>query len=210
MSFGKFLYGTCQYGDSPRQEQEANTILPNLMQCLTSNYHNGENTQKLLKIVEEELGELLFYAHTLFDQAIVDKATWGLDAWEAELGMQPNPALSDTDRREIIKAKLRGRGTTTKAMIKHTARAFTGGEVEIIENPPESHFIIKFVGKRGIPNNMQAFADMINLIKPAHLTWEPNFLFTWWGYLTENKVTWGMVSDMTWGEIKLYEHEKEW
>ena len=88
-------------------------------------------------------------------------------------------------------------------MIKETAEAFSGGEVDVIEYPEESKFIVKFIGVKGIPRNMQGFIDMLETIKPAHLGYEFKYTFTVWNHLTG--LTWEQVNAMTWDELRVYE-----
>ena len=175
----------------------------NLIQYLTSNYQDKENIKKLMQMIETELSESRLFSIDLGLQSSIDKATWGLRRWEEELGIEYNPSMSYEERREIIKAKLRGRGTTTKAMIKNTAEAFSGGEVDVIEYPEEYKFVVKFIGVKGIPKNMQGFINMLETIKPAHLIYDFEYTYTVWNHLTH--LTWNDVSTMTWNELKVYE-----
>lgn len=170
-----------------------------LMQHLTSNYKGKENISKLITVIETELGELRLYANTLEDQAVIEKVTWGIREWEKELGIKYNPSTSIEERREIIGAKVRGRGTTTKQMLINTAEVFSGGEVDVIEYPEEDYFIVKFVGTKGVPTSMEEFTNMLDSIKPAHLEYAFEYTYTTWGELKER--TWDEVAQYTWGEI---------
>ena len=100
-------------------------------------------------------------------------------------------------------AKLRGQSTTTKQMIRDTAAAFSGGEVQVIEDNPHHRFIVRFVGVKGIPRNMQAFIDMLEDIKPAHLSYSFEYTYTVWGNV--KGLTWGDLKTKTWGEVKTME-----
>lgn len=133
-------------------------------------------------------------------QLFLDTATWGLERWEKMYGVDTNLSLTNEQRREIIAAKIRGQGTTTKQMIEDTAASFSGGEVEVEEDNANYHFIVKFVGIKGIPKNMQAFESMLEDIKPAHLYYTFAYTYTLWREL-QNK-TWGRISDKTWEQIR--------
>ena len=65
-----------------------------------------------------QVGLLNYQIEDLINQAFIDTATWGIDLWEEEYGLDTNKLLSYEERREIVKAKKRGRGTTTIEMIK--------------------------------------------------------------------------------------------
>ena len=108
------------------------------------------------------------YIKTLLNQFFIDSATYGLDYWESMLGINKNKFDIDT-RRENIKAKIRGRGTTTISMIKNLCEAYSNGEVEIIMDYENYSFIIDFVGSHGVPRAFDELDKIINEIKPAHL-----------------------------------------
>ena len=107
----------------------------------------------------------------------INTATWGLRLWEEKYGIEYNPSVSYEQRREIVKAKRRGQGAVSKARIKNSAESFSGGEVEVIEHGDDYYFTIKFVGTKGIPANMQAFCNMLNDIKPAHMDYEFEYTY---------------------------------
>lgn len=136
-----------------------------------------EEIKAVYTVEGEELGLLEKEIKDILNQFRVDTATWGLIIWEKIYGIETDLSLSYEERREILKAKIRGRGTTTIKMIKNTAEAFSGGEVEIIEHNTDSYFVVKFVGTKGIPNNMIAFCNMLNEIKPAHLNYEFEYTY---------------------------------
>jgi len=158
---------------------------------------------ELQNTTAKELGKLYYYLKDLINQLFINTATWGLSIYEKQFGLQTNMGLSYEERREIIKAKLKGRGTTTKQMIKDTAEAFSGGEVDVIEYPEESKFIVKFIGVKGIPRNMQGFIDMLETIKPAHLAYEIMYTYTVWDFVKH--ITWEQASQYTWNEFRTYE-----
>ncbi len=113
----------------------------------------------------------------LFEQFDVKTATWGLTMMEKSLGIKSNVSSPIGYRREHIRAKLRGVGTITKAMLEQTAAAYSGGEVTIIEKPGTNNFVIKFVGTLGIPANMEGLTLTIEEIKPAHLSYTFEYVY---------------------------------
>lgn len=166
----------------------------------------GINEMKAIYDVQcTELGSLYYYSNDLLEQCFIDTATWGLLYWEEEYGIETNLNQSYEQRREILKAKKRGQGTTTKAMLKNAAEAFSGGEVNIIEDNANYSFEVWFVGVKGIPRNMQAFKNMIEDIKPAHLTYSFKYTYTIWNFIKEKNLTWNHAKTKTWKELKVYE-----
>ena len=205
MSYGAHKYGEYKYGEESIPDSDVEVRAPDLMSLLPWYYKSNVTIEGLQNSIAKELGKLYYNLDDLINQLFIDTATWGLSIYETELDLATNPSLSYEERRELIKAKLWGRGTTTKQMIKETAKAFSGGEVDVIEYPSEYRFVVKFIGVKGIPRNMQGFIDMLEAIKPAHLAYEFNYTYTVWDFIKH--LTWNGVSGMTWGDLRVYEGE---
>lgn len=202
------MYGVSQYGVFKYSEEQVNSddikiLTPDLMRYLPWYYQEINEFKEIQNTVADELGMIAYHKESVVRQFLVDTATWGLEIHEKELGIETKMSLSFEERREIIRAKLRGNGTTTKIMIKNTAEAFTGGEVNVIEYPEDEYFVVQFIGVKGIPRNMQGFIDMLEMIKPAHLAYEFKYTYTVWNML--NQLVWENVGSHTWNELKTWE-----
>lgn len=121
-----------------------------------------EALEGIVEKIKEERDEL-------FNQLNVDTATWGLELWEKEYGLETDITKTLSDRRSRIKSKMRGVGTTTKGLIKNIAESFSNGQVEVTEHNDEYYFEIEFVGKIGLPPNIPDLKAAIEEAKPAHL-----------------------------------------
>ena len=126
MSYGAHKYGEYKYGEESIPGSDIEVRTPDLMSLLPWYYKSNVTIEGLQNSIAKELGKLYYNLEDLINQLFIDTATWGLSIYEKQLGLQTNLSLSYEERREIIKAKLRGRGTTTKQMIKETAEAFSG------------------------------------------------------------------------------------
>lgn len=207
--YGSFLYGEYLYsGDKAEDEQiilrpceeiDLMKYFPDVFRVDTPNW------EKVTSIIEIYLCEKHRLAKDLEKQGAVDTATWGLVLWEDLLDLHGEDADLDS-RREIIKARLRGRGKTTKQVIINVAEAFSGGEVEVEEHPGEFYFVVKFVGKKGIPKNLNAFRKQLDIIKPSHLDYMFEFIFLTWGMFDYLGITWGELEEnqVTWGDLREY------
>lgn len=200
--YGQSQYGTLQYGSENEQNELVSSSV-DLLQYLPSYYQDIKSFNKLMNVEEEELSKLWFERSRLLDQFFVNKATIGIPLWESELGLAIDETMPLAWRRERINAKLRGVGTVTKQMIINTAIAFSGGEVDVIEYPAENRFEIRFIGVKGIPPNMASFIEMIEQIKPAHLTYSFKYTYTVWDAVKQ--LTWQQASNKTWDQLKVYE-----
>lgn len=178
------------------------TLSSDMMKYLPNCYQDSTKMKNLQLSIGKEFGGLSYNINELMQQMFVDTATWGLSLWEKELGIQTDISKSNTTRREIIKAKLRGAGTTTKIMIKNAAMAFNGGDVDVIEYPKEYKFVIQFIEVLGIPPNMAGLIQSIEEIKPAHLSYSFKYTYTVWHNLCD--IIWNGVNAKTWAELKIY------
>lgn len=203
MAYGNQLYAAYIYGDLGADAETPEYTIPNLMKYLPWYYQDSREMTCLQGIVAEDIGALRNYAiPDLLKQFFVKTATWGLDYWENEFGIVTNRSNSYVRRREIILAKMRGSGTSTKERIKSVAEAFSGGEVDVIEYNDEYRFEVKFIGVLGIPPNMAGFLNMLDEIKPAHLGYSISYTYTVWNML--KPLIWNEAKTRTWNQIRTY------
>ncbi|KPU45825.1 hypothetical protein OXPF_06140 [Oxobacter pfennigii] len=202
--YGQYQYGVLQFGASVA-EGAIEPYIPDLMRYLSPYYTGVREMEEIQGSISEEMGLLKYGIDETLKQFFVSTATWGLDIWERELGLTTDHSKPYERRREIITAKLRGAGTTTKDMIKSVASAFSGGEVDVIEYPGEYRFEVQFIGVMGIPPNMAGLMQAIDEIKPAHLTCSFKYTYTWWDTL--KSLTWQQAGTRTWNQLRIYEGE---
>lgn len=236
--YGKNQYGLTQYArDSTPDSGQADYYI-DLKQYVPPFVSEKAEMDVIYTAQGYEIGLARHNLEDLVEQCFVSSATWGLLRWEEVFGVATNMSLSYEQRREIIMAKIRGQGTTTAEMIKGVAEAFSGGEVEVIEDNSNYHFVVRFIGIYGIPRNMQAFISMLEDIKPAHLwytfsykyiiwddlkpkTWNDLRPYTWdglrideitpyvsWNGLKEEGYTWNSLAAYSWNKVKEIEEAK--
>lgn len=202
MEYGKQLYGVTGYAAPLDEEAGEETRKPDLLEMVPAYYQTSRVMRSLLNAQAEEVGLLYKALDETLQQFFVETATWGLARWEEELGLVTAPSQTFDRRREMIKAKLRGAGTTTPQMIQRVASAFSGGEVEVVSVPSEYRFIVRFIGILGIPPNMAGLIQMLEEIKPAHLAYTFDYTYSTWGMI--KPLTMGQVKPMTWSQVKAY------
>lgn len=204
MEYGTTQYGLVRYAENTPDSGEIKLISPDLMKYMPDYYKTSSVTKQIENSNSLELGKLNYRIKDVSDQMNVNTATWGLTRWENEYRIETNMSLSYEERREVIDAARAGQGTATKKMIKMVAEKFSGGEVNIIENTASFYFTIQFVGVKGIPKNMQAFKNMLEDIKPAHMGYEFLYTYTIWNLFSERNLTWNDTKVKTWNELKVY------
>lgn len=142
---------------------------------------------EIWRVESDEIGRLESDMRDLFKQAFVTTATWGLVYWEGMYGIKSNPARTYEQHREVVTAKMRG-------------------EVDVIEDSSAYEFVIRFVGTKGIPSNMEAFANMLEDIKPAHLTYRFLYRYTVWNDL-QGRI-WNDLIKKTWNEVRTMKEDE--
>ena len=197
-------YGSTSTNDSPTMP-DLDKFRVDLSKYVPEFLYNEKTLNKIYKSQEEQLAVVLWQSDDLLKQGFIDTATWSLSVFEEEYGIKTNLNLSLEERREIIKAKKRGQGVCSIEMIKNVCEAFSGGEVNVIENSAPYTFTIQFVGVKGIPRNMNGLKETINNIKPAHLLYEFKYTYTTWGYLDSKNITWKNAEALTWDQLEIYE-----
>jgi hypothetical protein len=202
--YGEKQYGIIEYAAETGNEDEAyyedlTKLVPPVVTRLKEMY-------ELYHSEGYEIGQLYRDLRDMEEQCFIATATWGLDKWEKLFGINTDISQTYEERREILVAKLCGQGTTTKQMIENTASVFSGGDVTVIEKNEENRFVIRFIGVKGIPRNMQGMIDMIEEIKPAHLAYSFEYRYTIWNEL--NGYTWNGLNGRTWSELRTMMEER--
>lgn len=163
-----------------------------LMQHMPKYYRDILEIEELQNAIDLQLDELDIMSNEVLKQFFIYTATWSLPIWEHIFGLTVGDTTSNLkERRENIISKLRSYGTTTKEMIARVAKAFTNGEIEVIEDNPNYSFTIKFTSIVGIPNNLENFKKVVATIKPAHLNFNVEFRYNTHnqiGYLYQNSL----------------------
>lgn len=163
-----------------------------LMQHMPKYYRDIVEIEELQNTIDLQLDELDIMSNEILKQFFIYTATWSLPIWERIFGLTVGDTTSNLkERRENIISKLRSYGTTTKEMIARVAKAFTNGEIEVIEDNTNYSFTIKFTSIVGIPDNLENFKKVVATIKPAHLNFNVEFRYNTHnqiGYLYQNSL----------------------
>ncbi|MEC0232265.1 putative phage tail protein [Paenibacillus alba] len=175
-----------------------------MLKVLPDLYEKVYETRVLMETEGQELDEVGARITDVFDQAVVDRATWGLASWEGFLGIKTDASKPYDQRRSVINSKVRGTGTVTLALLKRVAEAYDNGQVEVTADPANYKVIIKFISSHGVPANLTDIETALLDIMPAHLA--INFVFTYmtWTALDAHAFTWGSLSanDYTWKQFE--------
>jgi hypothetical protein len=140
--------------------------------------HNKNNSMvKLQNVLSSKINDLAANMGETMDECFINTTSKLLSRYEQIYGIKVDVSKNDEFRRERIRAKIRGIGTVTKQMIVNTAKSYSNGDVEIIEDPTNYTFKIKFVGTIGTPANMDGLTLTVEEIKPAHLSYTFEYVY---------------------------------
>lgn len=176
-----------------------------LINLLNTDYYDDNLTmQELQQILGEMLNHVLLSKEDVINQMFLDTMSTLLSREETILGIVPNTSKSDILRRETIKAKLVGRGITTKQLLLDTIKSYGNGEIEIDEIPNEYKVIVRFVSMLGIPENMESLKQDVERMKPAHLQVVYEFLYNTWAMLMHENATFEEIQseNVMWENMK--------
>lgn len=156
---------------------------------------------EILKSYDRELRNNEQSLEVVNRNLFLDTAIEYLNIYERDLGININKSLTYDQRREQISSRYRASlDQTTEETIKNVANAYSNGEVEVSRTDTPGLYEIKFVGTRGIPNNLDGLKKALDIIIPAHLGVTYTFTFNTWEFL--NKKTWGEASVNTWSDLR--------
>ena len=137
--------------------------------------------------------------YDVLDQFFVETATWGLDLWERQVGIETDRGLSHESRRAAIKQKLVASGQTTSEMVRQLAETITGYEARVHINQDYS-FSLEFLGEKTelADIDVEELRSVVEQIKPAHLrfiitgiTWNDlESMGLTWQWFEDNQITW--------------------
>ena len=171
-----------------------------LIACFPAYYLASPEMRDLQAAMQPEITALQEYQEDVIDQLCVETATWGLSSWEKALGIPIDESKALDFRRSRIRAKLRGNGVTTVAMIQSVAESYSNGSVFVTEYPEQYKLEIKFVGTLGIPPNMDDLTASLREIVPAHLQWDYVLIYNTWNMTKLH--TWNELKARTWAQVK--------
>lgn len=121
--------------------------------------------QPELDRMENELAELL-------KQFYIKTATYSLDQWEDEFGIERNSALTLMQRRARVLAKLNSNPPATVKMLENLVyQILSANAVTIVEHPAEYHFDV-YVNSDYLIETFEIADEAVRATRPAHLSYK--------------------------------------
>ncbi len=121
--------------------------------------------QPELDRMERELTELL-------KQFYIKSATYSLDQWEDEFGIERNSSLTLMQRRARVLAKLNSNPPATVKMLENLVfQILSANAVTIVERPEKYHFDV-YVNSDYLVETFEIADEAVRLARPAHLSYK--------------------------------------
>lgn len=173
--------------------------MENLIDFLPEYYHKSELARQIMQAEEMAFIKAQNAIAELYNNSFIVTAT-DLDSWEKDVGLSPGSDLSIVDRRSRVLSRLMRAGITTVDKIKKIVASYTNGNIEIIENPQDYSFTIKFVSDKGIPARLDDIKVVVEEIKPAHL----QVIYDWIcnTYADLSKYRYGQLKKFTYYQLR--------
>lgn len=177
-----------------------------MMSYLPPYYQDSAIISAIIQVRGAEVDKVRDALDEILAQFYIQTATWNLERWEDELGIPPNPAMTDSERRQRLIDHLTGYDTCDAALIKTIAAKYENGEIEVIEDFAGYIVIIRFVGTKGQPPNLSQLQDAIRNIVPAHLDLQYELTYLTWEELDAAGKTWDQFDalGLTWDQLEVY------
>ena len=130
-----------------------------------------------------------------------------IEEWEEWFGLSNEKSWSLKDRIDRLIYTFNSRGFFTPKFLKDQIKSILNEEVDILEDFPNYHFIIKFRKMLSGEHNLESFKEMLNVNKPAHLTYDIKLRYRTWGEL--KAYTGKILKIYTWEETRSRAEIKE-
>lgn len=158
----------------------------------------------ILGVYDKEFRRLEQILEIIKRNMFVGTAVESLHLHERDLGIKSIDSLKYDQRREQVSSRYRASfDQTTEATIKDVAGAYSNGEVEVNLTDIDGLYEIKFIGTKGVPNNLSGLKEALDIIMPAHLGLTYKYTFTPWEEL--GLKVWGDCAAKTWNDLRVWE-----
>lgn len=159
---------------------------------------------EIIKAYDKEFRRLEQDTEIVNRNMFLDTAIERLNIYERDLAIESINDLDYRQRREQVGSRNRASfEQTTEETIKNVASGYSNGEVQVNATDTVGLYEIKFIGSRGVPDNLKGLKDALDIIIPAHLGLTYTYTFTPWQDVST--VTWLSASDGTWNDLRTWE-----
>lgn len=132
-------------------------------------YSNSYVGLWLTEVIGREYDQMHKIIRTFPQQFSPTTVTWAIELWEQRYGLPSNETLSYAERRRAILERQRNRGPFTPKRVKDLAELITGFSARVDERVAPYTFAVYLLAQS---SDDTALRQMLNRIKPAHMSFE--------------------------------------
>lgn len=126
----------------------------------------------LLDVNQDEIDRMEAFIEEMIKQFWISSATYSIEDWEKEFGIEKNSTFTLGQRRAQILAKLNTRAPSTVRMIENLVVKVLGEQrVEVVEDYENYSFAI-IIKSDCVFENMLIAGEAVRKARPAHLNYE--------------------------------------
>ncbi|EOV9528851.1 putative phage tail protein [Bacillus cytotoxicus] len=186
--------------------KERDVLVETFLADSMKEYRDSEIFRNLMQISADGVVNEEIEFEDVRAQFDIETATWSILDWEEEFGITSDNNKPLDQRRSVIKSKMRSTGATRLRLIKKVAESFQYGEVAVKQDIPNYTIILTFVGKFGIPPNIDDITLALREIIPTHLDVKYIFTYLTWNELDSYNLTQDQLDELnlTWDELETY------
>lgn len=178
-------------------------VLDRLLSYAPPLYRDSKLWESMMRGEAKEFEKIEAILEDISKQLLVDTATWGLAYYEDELGIKPSVRDTLTQRRNKVKAMMRGGGTFTHDRLEQVVKAYVD-EAEIRYDITNQFFTITIIRPLGVPKLDTDLRQAVDQLKPAHIGFAVIYTYMSWGSLKQFAPTWGALKQkrLTWEDVR--------
>ena len=125
----------------------------------------------LLGVDQDEIDRLEAFIEEMIKQFWISSATYSIEDWEKEFGIEKNSTLTLGQRRAQVLAKLNTRAPSTVKMMENLVIKVLGEQrVEVVEDHENYSFTI-IINSDHVLENMLIASEAVRKARPAHLNY---------------------------------------
>lgn len=126
---------------------------------------------ELTEVIQLEADRVSNRIDEIINQLCIKTATYSLDDWEKEFGIEKNSLLTEEQRKAQLLAVLNTRTPASVPMLENLVKQTLGANSVIIKEIPSEYRFIIYV-QTDYLTNMEIVKDAVKKARPAHLGFE--------------------------------------
>jgi hypothetical protein len=156
--------------DNSITEENLKEYFVDLKKHVSSYIYNDPSTIPVQYVQGRNIGMIRYYIDNLVNNTFIKTCDeWGLEIFEKEYNVIPNPTDTLDIRRNRILAKKRGMGTITPFVVRQICNSFIDN-TKIIQHFEDYYFELFLENiNKGFDNFLEDLIEIIEELKPAHL-----------------------------------------